>query len=358
MKRKYAYDEAIRASSDLRDEYDKRKAMLFMAVSVVIPVIVSMLFQYIYETVFGNMYTETAKYWFINNIIGTCNVTARVVVTAVLGYVLTKSRYGAVVFFAVCSLGTYIGGMTGDALNAIAEFIFQPEETLFSPLSLAVTVISATASVFVSCALYDKLVGLGEITPVSDSIYSSARKRIIGSYIIIFILETILSGAAVAVEMLLMQNTSLSGYSFLSSSGFPLLLSALNFAIVYFAGRGIRKNRADGLKLAACYNFPNALTNTVLRILMMICGAIVSLTGLDTYLIDITGMSQLSILTMLSTGGSSFITVIVNFVLCLWVVKYLFPPQVIEETEKEPFVPREVHLTGIYSDAESEQETE
>lgn len=358
MKKKYAYDEAARASLDLRDGYDKSKAMTFMAVAVAVPVVVSLIFQYASVAVSGGADTETVKYWFIDNIIGFCNTGLKFVIPAVLGYVLTKSKYGTVVFLAVCTLGRYIGGIVGDAFNAVAGFIFRPEENLFSPFSLAVTVISAVASVIVSCLLYDKLVGEGEIAPVSDSVYSSARKRIIVSYIMISILEAILSGIVAAVEMFLMQNTLLSGYSLSASGVLSLLFSVLNIAIVYFAGYGIRKNRADGLKLTACYSFPNIVTNAILLILMLVFGAIANFSGMVTVFADMTGMDPLSALTIASTGGSSIITVIISIVLFLWVVKYIFPPEVAEETEKEKFVPREVNFKGVYSDTEAEQEAE
>ncbi len=358
MKKKHAYDEAVRASSDLRDGYEKRKSMLFVAVAVVIPIVVSLVLQYINATISVGADIETVKQWFIDNIIGACNTGVKLAVTAVLGYALTKSKYGIVVFLAVCSLGSYIGGIVGDAFNAVAEFTFQPEENPFSLFSLAVTVISGVASVFISCVLYDKLVGLGEITPVSDSIYSSARKRIIVTYIIIFILGAILSGAVTAVEVFLMQNTLFSSYSFASSGGFSLLLSVLNFAIVYFAGRGIRKNRADGLKLVGCYSFPNIVMSVVLIVLMLIFGAIANFSGLVTILADTTGTDQLNALVMVSSGGGSVITVIMDIVLRLWVVKYIFPPEVAEETDKEEFMPREVHFKGIYSETETEQGNE
>ncbi len=329
--------------------YDRGRSLMIVALSVLIPVVISLILRYVFQGESYGTEAETVNQWFLNNIIGVCNSTTKLVIPAALGYILTKSRHGAIVLIAVAALGCSVGDLLADFFDVAVRVVFQlPEGGFLSSVSVITTVISTVVSLIVSCLIYRALVAESRIASVTEEFYRSARKRLVVSYIIAFIMQSVFSSGILIVGAFVLQEAEMSWFN----AAINVIIAVPFYLVIYFSGYDLKKDTSDGLKMLSCYFLSVRFANFVLVVLILLSGTFANFTGMASYMADMSGTDSLSMLTVISSGSASFVSIVFEIIVMLWSVKYLFPPESVSEA---PFEPREVRLTGKYSDIEDEQ---
>ncbi len=344
MENNYIGNENISAVSEEKKQTVNKKAILFISLSILIPVIIEKLGLSLFAGFLPDMSMQDT-FPVVSSFFSAACAVLGLVLILIFTSKLTENRTDAIHFLGVYAMGKTLGTIAESILSFILEIFFPTTKTSPSVLSfvqLAVLIAGAVASVFFACLLYNKLIENNTINSVSAADYSKIKKNMIFAYICVFLASAALTSVISIIPVL--ESAGIAPESFTRSNFVAILLGFIStisiiaaFAILYVFGYKQRKNREDALNFAACYYFPTVFTVVVTSIF----GALISL--VSTNIENIATFAGIFISGI--TGASSLAMMVAEIVLVFYALRHLFPVQQITAV---PFHAEETYTDNFY----------
>lgn len=318
----YVNEENIYNNSVEHKPVVNKKAMLFITLCAVIPLILS----YLISECFSNM-ANVGTIFIFNGIVDFVPAVVRCILIIILGYLLTKKHSDAIHFLGIYALGNALSEIVKSILGLILETIFPvtSNESEYATIQTLLSVVSVVTTVIFSCLLYNKIIGNNTIIPVSHADHSKIKIQMIKAYICIYILTIILSFVVTIPSMLYAKDKTLDFYNnmiFFVANALNTVTLALTFGVLYFFGYRLKKSRADSLKFAACYYLPHTFTVCISLFLTTVSNQLQYNMNSDTL-----ANPQSAIIVSLISLVVSALSIVIDILLVFMAIKHFFPKQ-------------------------------
>ena len=344
MENNNIHNENISAVSEVKKQTMNKKVILFISLSILIPVITERLGIALFAGFLPDLTMQDTFSVLSSFFSAVCTVIGLVLIL-IFTSKLTKNKTEAIHFLGVYAMGKSLGAIVQSILSFILEIFFPTIKTSPSVLffiQLAVLLAGSVASIIFAYNLYNRLIENNTVNPVSAADYSKIKKNMIFAYICVILASAALTSVISIIPVL--ESAGIAPEN-LTRSNFVAVLSGIigtisiiaAFAILYAFGYKQRKNREDALNFAVCYYFPAIFTVVVTSIL----GALISLVSTNIENI----VSFAGILISGITGASSLTMMVAEIVLVFYALRHLFPVQQITAV---PFHAEETYTDDFY----------
>lgn len=268
--------------------------------------------------------SDYERYNIISRVISLCITAVTIVLTFLMGYLLTKDKKKTVIFAGSVYFGRKAVGLFESLISAVAYSLSYAGKIGASDMSTVVFIADILIIPLIIAAAYFAFTAFEGINEKlegsldsSEMLLSRAKKRLIAAYLIGAAVAGVMSSAPSLVFTLIDVDMEYSYIIAVISRIVAWVGTAASFAIDYFAGYKPYKSHRDAMAFVGALGISNAISGFVTAVVML---------PLNIFTDSAVNSENYQIVTLLAsvTGVVSLIATVLEIILIIYVLKFFF----------------------------------
>ncbi len=303
----------------------RKKTGLFIAVVIIAEQIIRFAVNAIMMNVMPlSERSDFERYDIVSSVASLCITAITIVLTFLMGYILTKDKKKTVIFAGSAYFGKSVAGLLESLISAVAYSLSYAGKIGASDMSAVIfiadiliipLIIAAAHFAFTAFeGINEKLEGSLDS---SEMLLSRAKKRLVVAYLIGAVVSGVMTSAPSLIFALIDIDMEYSFIVAIISRIVTWISTVASFAIVYSAGYKPYKSHRDAMAFAGALGVSNAISGFIAAVVML---------PLNIFTESAIKAENYQITTLLTsvTGVVSVIATVLEVILIIYMLKFFF----------------------------------